>query len=760
LDDLQWGDADSAQLLSHLVQEPNPMRVLVIASYRSADAERSAAVRALHEARPVSDWELRVGPLLEEPALELARALARTNVQDAELQALVRESAGSPLFLRSLIQHQTSRSRAQTFQQLLAAAMQRLPASSRELLELVALATRPVEPELLLRAARLDGGGPDGLIGLQRSGLLRAVNVTRGVALDTYHDRVREIVSASVDPAKRRLCHAQLAAAEALSPAPDPEFLAYQYERAAQHDAAARYAEQAGDRASAALALDRAAELYALALRCLKGQRPVALLEKLADATAHAGRCAQAAPLYLEIADAPLTDDATMFRMRLRATEMLLRRGQVSESVRTVRPVLRALGVRYPSFAPEAMFSIAISMTQLRLRRADHAPRSEHATDVEKLRRELCFVLGYRLALVDPLPGSALLLRSLVMALRSGTSAELARTLPCYAWILATLGWGSNAEHDRLLDQADELVRHLDDPDVKAWTLYGRGMMLYTRGHFESALGWLKKAHAWVAAKCTDAGWMMAEIELLICAQYVAKGEIANLHVASEPILQHLRDTGNEFQSAVLGALRSQILVAKDQPDAAIHSLDEILGTWTKYAPAIITVWSKVNTLMYQGQAGAAWQTMQKHWPSFGRAGYKRVNPWSVALPLLESTVALACAQAGYGPKYVEHVEQGIRWLERQRADWAKPSALLLRAGLSHLQGRRSEAARLYAAAADGFEQLVMLGYSNIARMRQSELMEGLEAVRVRQSAERWFTAQGILQPGSWMKMYAPIGRS
>jgi tetratricopeptide (TPR) repeat protein len=736
--------------------------MLVIASYRSLDAERSPCVSALHEAQPASSWELRLGPLHEQSALELARALARTSVQDTELQKMVLESAGSPLFLRSLIQHQASGARTQTttFQQLLSTAFHRLSPAGRELLTLVALAPRPVERELLLRAARLDGerSGPDELFGLQRRGLLRAVNLPRGLALDTYHDRVREIVSADVDPVKRRQCHAQLAAAEAVSTAPDPEFLAYHFEHAAQLNVAARYAEEAGDRAKAALALGRAAELYAIALRCLQGQRPVQLLEKLADANAYSGRCAQAAPLYLEIAEAAQADEARACRMRLRATEMLLRRGQVSESVRTVQPVLRAIGVRYPSFAPEAMLSIILSMIQLRLRRADQAPRREQASDLEKLRRELCFVLGYRLALVDPLPGSALLLRSLVMALRSGTSAELARTLPFYAWILATLGWGSNEEHDRLLDHADELVLHLDDPDVKAWTLYGRGMTLYTRGHFESALGWLLKNQAWVAAECADSGWFMAEIDLLICAQYVAKGEIANLTVASDAILQRLKDSGNEFQSAVLGALRSQILVAKDQPEASIRALDDILSTWPKYAPAIITVWSKVNTLMYQGRALAAWQTMQKHWPAFGRAGYKRVNPWSVALPLLESTVALACAQANLGPKYVRHVEQGIRWLSKQRADWAKPSAMLLRAGLSHLQGRPAEAAQLYAHAAEGFEQLVMLGYANIARMRQSELMDGPEAERARDHAQRWFAAQGIMQPTCWLKMYAPIG--
>jgi hypothetical protein len=234
---------------------------------------------------------------------------------------------------------------------------------------------------------------------------------------------------------------------------------------------------------------------------------------------------------------------------------------------------------------------------------------------------------------------------------------------------------------------------------------------------------------------------------------------VAKLAIVSEAALQHLRDSGNELQSAVLGALRSQLLVAQDQPQAALRTSDEILSVWSRYAPAIISVWSKVNTLMYQGQADAAWQVMQKYWSTFGRAGYKRVNPWSVALPLLESTVALACAQAKREPQYIKSVEQGIRWLDRQPADWAKPSSLLLRAGLLHLRGRRDEATQVYGDAALGFERLVMLGYANIARMRQSELMRGAQSEALRERALAWFAEQGISRPHSWMKMYAPIGQ-
>jgi tetratricopeptide (TPR) repeat protein len=770
LDDLQWGDDDSAQLLLELMQAPAPAPMLLIASYRSVDTERAACVRALLQVPPPEQDGVSVldlGPLSEAATLDLARALGGTRFDDRQLHALSDESAGVPLFLRALVQHQAAAEpfRHTNLQQVVRAILQQVAPTGHELLQLVAVADRPLERELLLRAARMHEGQDavdwhEHLVDLQRVGLLRIVQGARDEALESYHDRVREIVAEDMSPEVRRSLHARLAQAETASPAPDPEFLAHQYEGAEQLDLSAHHAELAGDRAFEAIALDRAVELYSMALRHHGSERPTALLEKLANAANYAGRSAEAAPLYLEAAGQLPPDQQRALRMTMRGADMFLRSGQFEKSSAIVKPVLRAVGIRLLTSTPGAILSLLIDMVRLRLRglrvrRARRAP-----TPLEELRGEICFALGYPLTTMGTVRAWALQLRSMFFAVESGVSAQLARSLAAYAWLLATLNRGSSKEQDRLLAEALDLASTVEDnADVKGWILGLHAATYFTRGEYARSLISNREAQEWLSAHCVETAWRLAELDIATCLALVAQGEIVELGKVLPVALRRTKDSGSQYQSACIRALANSLLLAKDHSDAAWSEIEELSGAWPSTSLATITTWRGIATRLYRGEAAAAWDLMMSQWSGWSRTGYQRVQPWNVSLPLLKSTVALACMQEqGEQRHYLRRVTADIAWLKRQRGIGAEPSWALLEAGLLSLQGERVRSAERYARAADGFADLLLPCQAAMARMRQAELLEPTQAAPVRAKAQAWCEAQGIVRPERWIRMYAPVG--
>ena len=770
LDDLQWGDADSAHLLQELLKADAPAPLLLIASYRHADSESSACVKALLDAKPLATPDVLVldlAPLSQADALGLARALGASRFDDRQLEALSRESAGSPLFLRALVQHHAAGEPFQhtSLQQLLHATLRQLERPSHELLQLLALANRPLQREFLLRAARAGDGGSeidwhDQLLALQRVGLLRIVPGARDGVFESYHDRLREAVTAMIEAGIKRGLHARLAEAETAAPAPDPEFLAHQYEGAQQLARAAGFAELAGDRAFGAIALDRAAELYAMALRCREGERPQGLVEKLADAAAYAGRSAVAAPLYLEAAGELVVERPRSLRLHMRGADMLLRSGQFARSTAVVRPVLHAVGVRFLTSTAGAMLSIAIDL--FRLRRRGLAQRARRApTALEELRGEICFALGYPLTTMGQMRALALQLRSMLYASECGTDAQLARSLAGYAWLRATFNQGTNEEQDALLAQAWELARRgAENAEIKGWVLGLRAATHFTRGDYRGSLESNREAQAWLAAHCVDTTWRLAELDIGAGLALVNKGDLLGLRRVLDVASQRTLESGSQFQAACIRALANPVLLARDESEVALKELEELSRVWPSSSLSTITTWRRICTLLYRGEALAAWNLMLSEWSGWTRAGYQRVQPWNVALPLLKSTVALACiAERGPKASYLRRVAADIAWLRRQKAPLAEPSCALLEASLRYLDGDHASSARYYAQAAEGFAGFEISSYEMVARVRQAELIDERQAAPLRERAQEWFRAQGIVRPDRWIRMYAPLGR-
>jgi tRNA A-37 threonylcarbamoyl transferase component Bud32 len=297
IDDLQWGDLDSAQLLSDLMAPPDPPRLLVLVCYRDEDAGSSSVLRAFLRAEPGGGREetrrdLQVEPLRHHEALALALGFPGADaVSPGRLDAIARESGGNPFFVGELVRSVSSgvlpKAGEITLDGLVQARVALLPEGQRRLLDVVAVSGRPIGQGIAFCAAGLPADTGEAAVNRLRAE--RLVRTAEG-KIETYHDRIREALVAGLSSQELLDHHCQLANLLQAAGA-DPEVLAVHYEGARQPEKAAEYYAQAADQAADALAFDRAARLYRRALEGrAAGAERCRLRTRLGAALANAGR--------------------------------------------------------------------------------------------------------------------------------------------------------------------------------------------------------------------------------------------------------------------------------------------------------------------------------------------------------------------------------------------------------------------------------------------------------------------------------------
>lgn len=205
IDDLQWGDADSAALLADLVRPPDAPRMLLLGSYRSEEMATSVCLQALSDAynrgqeRP-SRMELTVDSLSHDESKQLAMMLLGSEDEATQSYAdrIARESGGWPFFVWELSQHvQDQPSGAEgslDLDEVIWSRVCRLPDETRRLLELFAVAGRPMPAPQAYEAIERVSQGPSLLSQLRASNFVRITESDDETVVETYHDRIRESV--------------------------------------------------------------------------------------------------------------------------------------------------------------------------------------------------------------------------------------------------------------------------------------------------------------------------------------------------------------------------------------------------------------------------------------------------------------------------------------------------------------------------------------------------------------------------------------
>jgi tetratricopeptide (TPR) repeat protein len=360
IDDLQWGDADSFEILGEVLAAGNSP-ALWIFSYRSEDEVSSAALLAFEAMLKSCEVQVRrvnVGPLPPGDSVELVlRLLGSDDPQTrGRAEALALEGDGSPIFLSELARFERDQAagsgahRLTTLEDLLRARISLLMEASRHVLAVLAVAGRPL-PQRLLRETADD---PGAIFALLNANLARTSGTRSDDTAETYHDRIRELVISMLSPQETRRTHAELAAAlqrsSELSPA-DLEAIAYHSLGAGDAPTALRYSLLAARQARAAYASHDSVRHFETALSLLgspdSAQQRHEIEIEAGEACRQAGLHARALVLLTSALDAAhdATDRAAIHVSRGRVFQ---EKGDFRSAIAELETALRLLGRRLP----------------------------------------------------------------------------------------------------------------------------------------------------------------------------------------------------------------------------------------------------------------------------------------------------------------------------------------------------------------------------------------------------------------------------
>ena len=770
IDDLQWGDADSAPLLDALMRAPNAPAILLLGCYRSDETARSPLLQTwFRDARP-DVVSIAVEALAPADALAIAaKAFRGEGVDPALAGAVALESGGSPFFLHELVRFVAAARSADipSLDDVIRSRIDRLGIEARRLVELLAVAARPVEQRVAQAAA--DIAEPHWAVLIQRVATARVVRVSgrRGDDLvECYHDRIRETVAAALGEPEAARIHRRLAYALQQNYRCDPEIVAHHFEAAGDIEHAAHYALQAADLAAAALAFDRAVALFRRALALYaRVPRPDSVLVgavdepvvrlKLAAALVNAGRGAEAAHLYLEAAAA--AEGARALELRRAAAEQLLRSGHVDDGLVVLREVLAAVGMSLPRSATRSIPSLLWQRLRLRLRGLAPAqsPRTDVFTRLDVARGAM---LG--LALFDPVRSATFSTQHVRLALQSGDPHRISFALALEAGYMASARDPRRAT--QLLARAEAIAIPLGHPLLHGCVAVIRAIMTYEQGDFRGAFEGCEQAEALIRDHLTGTAWELRTVQLFSVHCLFFLGELAELVRRTDHYIADARDRGDLYAIMNMRSLEAVQVVMHDESDsvrARLAAIETEFPSSGFYLQHMFWLYARVLLELYVGEPERAYRLMMDQLPRVKSSLLLHDRSVRGFFTYLRAAAAANIAHAQPPAQRSRMTRIVLRAARSLARDGAIPYIAMshqLVGAVAYLRGDAARARRELELAATTFDRAEMKLFAALTRRRLGKLIGGDAGDVLIRDADALLARHQVASPTRGARCLAP----
>ncbi|MCA9704446.1 MAG: protein kinase [Myxococcales bacterium] len=779
IDDIQWTDLDSAILLDAILRDPDAPALLLLAAFRSGaergDGPLARLVDELDDDDRVDLRRVHVGPMTRTEAADLALSMLgeRTKRHRALADEVAREAEGSPFFVGELVRYArrvaeegefpvTESGSAVSLDSVIRHRLDALPPDVRRLLEVIAVAGGSISQGIALTVAMGEQRDRSALSRLRAESLVRLQGPRDQDPVEIYHDRIREAALRAIQSGTLSEIHLSLGRALEASGDADAVALSHHFRQAGEDQRATRHTIDAAEQAEAALAFDRAAELYraALELRALPPEEVPELEARLAEALANAGRLYDSAQAYLRASDEGR--DREHLEWTRRAADRLLSSGHSEEGRAVLETVLDSVGVRMPRSTGGALVSLLGNKAAVGVRGLKYTLRDESDVPPAELERLDAVWTGSRgLIYTDGLLGATFANRHLRLALRVGEPFRLSRALAFESHLQAIMG------SDKKLPRALELLTEAEALAERADRAAARGFVVECRGHVWMAVGrWLEaiedldRATAIFREQCTGMAQELSycEAHAAICLLFV--GQIRELTKRAPQLLKESRDRANPYvEGYARGLLGNVVLLAPDRVDEA----EEQLAIYRRDAPRRFEA-HKLNYAAqtaalrrYVGDAAGAWEVCEQDFPVIKKlsvlaAGLAKAEFW-----LWRGACAVAGATAAAQPQpLLAEAHRNAAKLLRHPSVFARAYGHLTRAGAVALEGNQEAAVADLRKAIELAASRSMATHLAAAQARLAAIVGGSEGDQLRAESSAYMEREGVVRPERITDMAAP----
>ena len=631
----------------------------------------------------------------------------------------------------------------------------------RRILEVVSVADAPMPQEVVARAADVEGGAFAKAVSRLRLSHMVQTRGTRGTdRIEPYHDCVRVAVLANLGPARRAEVHRNLALALAAARPVDPDALVTHWRGAGDLEQTARFAVLAGDRAAEALAFDRAATFYELALTHdaspSSERRP--LLVKLGDARANAGRSHAAAKAFGKAAEG--ANAAEALDLRRREAEQLMMAGEIDAGAVALHHVLAAVGLRAPRSPLGALFWLLVYRLWASLRglRFEERAREEVSREA-RARVDALFAVAHGFAMVDPILSACMIARHTMTALRVGDGFQVMRAASFEATNRAGDGGPVGRRERRLTDIARRLADKAENPD--GWGLFQacNGISIYLRGEWKLAGQALDTAHSNV--RTGRSGWQ-SNVDVFGAWTLMYLGEFRELARRCRRLVTDADALGDIYTSVQLrdGSLSTLWLArtSRTRPDVEIQ---EAMAQWS-HTRFLLQHWhamvGEAEIELYLDHGRLAYDRLIRDQRALRKSMLLNCQHVRVRTDFTRARCAVAAAGAlpEMRSRLLAEARALGRALERERMRYAEAFASMVSACVSNAEGDSPAAAASLRAGIERAEGVHMSMFAAASRYQLGSLLGGEEGSQLVSQAKDAMVAQDVRAPARFAALWLP----